>query len=147
MLNPALTCVIGDTICMLSYFKCNIMLSFGMAGETLEIMILLAGFINLLILIVVWSFNLILGWLSIRKSAVFFSLKYIQNRLLEILETNLMFFGDVNLLIAMMYSIWGILSIDSKTIAWSFLGSEALIVVSAKDFFPSWVFIGLDFHV
>jgi len=137
MLNSALTCVIGETIWMLWSFRWDIMLSFGIVGETLEIMILLAGFINLLILIMVWPFNLMLGWLVISKSTVFFSLKNIQNRLLDMRETNLMFFGAVNLLMAMMYSIWGILSIDSKTIAWSFLGSEVLLVVSAKDFFPA----------
>jgi hypothetical protein len=83
MLNPALLFVIGDNICMLCYFNCDIM-SFGIAGETLEIMILLAGFIKRLILIDIWAFNVILGRLIIRKSTVFLSLKYIQNRLFDI---------------------------------------------------------------
>jgi len=51
-----------------------------------------------------------------------------------------MFFGEVNLLIAIMYSIWGMLSIESKIIACSFLGSVELRVVSAKDFFFKSVF-------
>ena len=53
-----------------------------------------------------------------------------------------MFFGEVNLLIAIMYSIWGMLSIESKTIACSFLGRLELRVVSAKDFFPKACFFG-----
>lgn len=106
------------------------MLSFGIDCETLDIIILLAGFINRLILIVSCAFNLMLGWLSTRKSTVFLSLRYMQNWLLDMRETNFMFFGGVNLLIAM------ILSIESKTIACSFSGRVALRVVSANDFFP-----------
>jgi hypothetical protein len=41
---------------------------------------------------------------------------------------------SINLLIAMIYSIWGMLSMESKTIACSFFGKLALIVISAKDF-------------
>lgn len=53
-----------------------------------------------------------------------------------------MFFGGVNLLIAIMYSIWDMLSIESKTIACSFLCNVELRVVSAKDFFPKAYFSG-----
>jgi len=55
-----------------------------------------------------------------------------QNLLLDILEANLILFGEVNWLNALIYSIWGISSIELKTIAWYFLGNCLFAVVSAK---------------
>lgn len=53
MLKSTLICVIGDFIWILRSLKCDMMLLFGIAGKTLRIMILLVGFLNRLVLIVV----------------------------------------------------------------------------------------------
>lgn len=49
--------------------------------------------------------------------------KNIKNRLLYILDTYVMFFGNIIIFpIAMTYSLWRTPSIELKTIAWSLFG-------------------------
>ena len=107
----------------------------GIVGYTLDNIILLNGVISLRIGISL-SLTLINGCSLIRLSAIFSLVRKMQKRLLDILDAEIIFFGEVIWLTAIIYSICLMPSIVLKTITWFNLGrfSVPLAVVSAKVF-------------
>lgn len=103
----------------------------GIDGHTFDMTNLLAGFNNLRIGIV-WSLIFIDWVVCIKLSSICLLDKKTQKRLFEILEMNIMFFGETILPIAKMYSFCGIPSIELKTKACSRLGVFSIATADAK---------------
>jgi len=100
-------------------------------GQTLDITILLAGLFNLRICNS-WLFIVMKGCESIKLSKICLLDKNMQNRLLEILDTNVIFLGETILPTANTYSFCGMPSMELKTIAWSLDGVLSFAVIVAN---------------
>lgn len=70
--------------------------------------------------------------MSIKFSRLCLLDRNMQNRLLEILDTNVMFLGETIFPIANTYSFCGMPSMELKTIAWSFDGVLSFAVIVAN---------------
>lgn len=100
-------------------------------GQTLDIIILLAGLLSLLIcssrLFIVMN-----GCVSIKLSKICLLDRNMRNQLLEILDTNVIFLGETIFPTANTYSFCGMPSIELKTIVWSLDGVLSFAVIVAN---------------
>ena len=87
-----------------------------MEGQTLEITILLEGLMSLRICIN-WLLIVMIWVDSKSESSIFLLERKIQKRLFEMRETKAIFLGDIIFPMAIMYSLWGIPSIELNTSA------------------------------
>jgi len=99
-------------------------------GQTLDITILLAGLFNLRIGNS-WLLIVMKGCVSIKLSKICLLDKNMQNWLLEILDTNMIFLGKTILPTANT-SFCGMPSIELKTIAWSLDGVLSFAAIAAN---------------
>ena len=113
------------------FFNALRIIMLGMDGHTFDIVIFLAGLINLRIGIVCSFIDIVLDF-SRSVSSTSLLEKKIQKRLLDILEVNIMSRGRISFPIASIYSICLIPSIELKTIACSLDGVFSFAVIVAK---------------
>lgn len=128
---PAFRWLIWEVGFIFIYFNASTIARFDMDGQTLDITMRLAWLTNLRICIK-WSFILIYCVCSIRLSKTCLLDKNIQKRWFEMRDTNIMLVGFTILPMAIIYSIWGIPSIELNTIACSLLGVFSVAVALAK---------------
>ena len=100
-------------------------------GQTLEIIILFAGLINLRICIS-WPSIIIIYFFPLTLLIHFC---WIKKYKIDILDTNVMFFGDTIWPTAIIYSFCGTPSMKLKIRAWSLFEELELAVIEAKFLF------------
>jgi len=100
-------------------------------GQTLNITVLSAGFLSLRICSS-WLLIFMNGCVSIKLSTIFLLDRNMQNRLLEILDTKVIFLGETIFPTANTYYFCGMPSMELKTIAWSLDGILSFAVIVAN---------------